>query len=96
MTLRRQMRNLGDRRRRPVDESRSSDGMVSADPIRMFLHRWIIETGDPVEIIAKGFGLDQSEVSEILSGNRSRIRGRDDRRLRERLGLDAVASGPKA
>jgi len=45
--------------------------MVSADPIRMFLYRWMIETGDPVELMAKGFDVDATTICELLPGERS-------------------------
>lgn len=43
--------------------------MVSADPIRMFLYRWMIETGDPVEVIARGFNLDAKLVAGVIDGS---------------------------
>lgn len=62
--------------------------MVSADPIQMFLFRWMMETGDPVEVIAKGFNVDEKMVCELLSGKRTRITKQEAILLRSRLSLD--------
>ena len=40
--------------------------MVDADPIRMFLFRWMIETGDPIEVVARGFDVDEQLLIDIL------------------------------
>ena len=61
--------------------------MVSADPIRMFLYRWMIETGDPVEVIAKGFELETAEIDELLSGDRRHLTEAEDASLRSQLHL---------
>ena len=68
MRLRRPKTRLADRLRPYVDSWPPSEPLVSADPIRMFLYRWMIETGDPVEVVAKGFALDRDQVVDLLSG----------------------------
>lgn len=64
--------------------------MVSADPIRMFLYRWMIETGDPVEVIAKGFDLEVVMVAEILGGRITRLRAADMAILERNLSLNST------
>ena len=84
----RRRRNLADRLRPYVRPLPASEPMVSADPIRMFLYRWMIETGDPVELMAKGFDVDATTICELLSGERSRITKQEAILLRSRLSLD--------
>ena len=62
--------------------------MVSADPIRMFLYRWIIETGDPIEVVAKGFDVDLEQAKQLLSGSIRVVGAAEATNLRSRLGLD--------
>ena len=64
----RRRRNLAKRLRLYVRSLAPIEPVVSADLIRMFLYRWMIETGDPVEVIAKGFDLDAELVTGVLSG----------------------------
>ena len=63
----RRQRDLAHRLGPYVPSAEPSDPMVDADPIRMFLFRWMIETGDPTDVVAKGFDLDLELVSGILS-----------------------------
>ena len=65
MKLRRSRSSLVDRLRPHVDTGPSPEPLVSADPIRMFLYRWMIETGDPVAMVAEGFALDQDQVVNL-------------------------------
>jgi len=62
--------------------------MVSADPIRMFLYRWIIETGDPIEVVAKGFDVDLEQAKQLLSGSIRAVGAAEATDLRNRMGLD--------
>ena len=64
----RRRRNLAERLRPYIRPLPLTEPMVSADPIRMFLYRWMIETGDPVEVIAKGFDLDVGWVADLIGG----------------------------
>ncbi len=87
MRLRRKRLSLVDRLRPYLDPGPAPEPMVSADPIRMFLYRWMIETGDPIEVVAKGFDLDLSEVIELVSGDRHLIPARDACRIHALLRL---------
>ena len=89
----RRRRDLAERLRPYVRPLQPSEPLVSADEIRMFLYRWMIETGDPVEVIAKGFDLDAAVVAEILDGRVTRLRAEDLASLKHKLSLD---SGPDA
>jgi len=63
----------------------------------MFLYRWMIETGDPIEVIAKGFDLDAVRVVEILDGQITRLRADDMANLKRKLSLDSselACAGP--
>lgn len=64
----RRRRNLAERLRPYVRSLPLSEPMVSADPIRMFLYRWMIETGDPIETVAKGFDLDPRLIWQLIEG----------------------------
>ena len=66
MRLRRNRVNLVDRLRPYVDGGQPPEPMVSADPIRMFLYRWMIETGDPIEMVARGFDLDPEFANSLI------------------------------
>ncbi len=88
MRLRRSKRSLVDRLRPYVDTGPSPAPMVSADPIRMFLYRWMIETGDPVEVVAKGFALGRDQVVDLLSGELRYLTYSEAARLCGRLQLE--------
>jgi len=49
-----------------VDEDR-----LPSRPLRNWFVAWHIHTGDPPEVIAKGFDLDEEIVVELLSGEGS-------------------------
>lgn len=70
MRWRRKRTDLAERLRPYLDTSPSTEPMVDADPIRML--RWMIETGDPIEVVAKGFDLDEQLLTDILAGERRR------------------------
>jgi len=91
MRLRRRRTGQADRLRPYVDPGPAAEPMVSADAIRMFLYRWMIETGDPIEVVARGFDLDVTEVGEIASGDRRLIPRAEARRICALLGLDIDA-----
>ena len=94
MRLRRKTTGLVGRLRPYVDGGPPPEPMVSADPIRMFLYRWMIETGDPIEVVARGFDLDVREVWEIVSGDRRLMPGVDARRICALLELDVDDARP--
>lgn len=70
MRLRRKRVDLVDRLRPYGDGGEPPEPMVSADPIRMFLYQWMIETGDPIEVVATGFDVDVELISAIVNGER--------------------------
>ncbi len=80
-----------------LDPSPASERMVSADPIRMFLFRWMIETGDPIEVVARGFDVDLDQAKQLLSGSIRAVGAAEATDLRTRLGLDeeGVASNDR-
>ncbi len=80
-------RNLAERLRPYVRPLQPSEPMVAADPIRTFLYRWMIETGDSVEVIAKGFDLDPGLVAAILSGQVRWFTATEERRMRVFLAI---------
>lgn len=86
----RRRRDLADRLRRYVPSAEPKESMVDADPIRMFLFRWMIETGDPIEVVAKGFGLDEGLVERVVTGQVRRLAPETAGRLRRRLGIDSI------
>jgi len=58
--------DLAERLRPYVKQHRVlSEPMVDADPIRMFLFRRMIETGDSVEVVARGFDADPQLLADI-------------------------------
>lgn len=73
-----------------VDPCPAPERVVSADPIRMFLYRWMIETGDPIEVVAKGFDVDLDQAKQLLSGSIRAVGVAEAADLRSRLGLDEV------
>jgi len=87
MRLQRRRTSLVDRLRPYVDTGPPPEPMVSADPIRMFLYRWMIETGDPIEVVAKGFGLDEELVAATISGDSALLTETAERRIRRCLGM---------
>ncbi len=88
MRLRRRKVRLADRLRPHVDVSSAPERMVSTDPIRMFLYRWMIETGDPIEVVAKGFGLNLDQAKQLVSGSIRAVVAAEVTDLCSRLGLD--------
>ncbi len=65
MRWRRKRVDLAERLRPYVDIAPRMEPMVDADPIRMFLFRWMIETGDPIEVVARGFNVDVNLMREV-------------------------------
>ena len=69
--------------------------MVDADPIRMFLFQWMIETGDSEEVVARGFGLESAQVAALLARDTRWLGVSEDHHLRAALGLEhACADNP--
>ena len=66
MRWRRKRVDLAERLRPYVDVGPPPEPMVDADPIRMFLHRWMIETGDPIEVVARGLRPGRPSCCETL------------------------------
>lgn len=62
--------------------------MVSAEPIRWWLEGWTAATGDTSAVVARGFGLDQSLVREILDCRVSSLPTGDFRRVSTALGIE--------
>ncbi len=91
MRLRRKRTSLVDRLRPYLDPGPPPEPMVSADPIRMFLYRWMIETGDPIEVVARGFDIDAREASALVLGERRWISNSDAYRLCGSLGFRDLA-----
>ncbi len=79
-------RSLADQIR-PYIPCESNEPMVDADPIRMFLYRWMIETGDPIEVVAKGFDLSPALVNELISGDLRGLSSSHASEISRRLGL---------
>ncbi len=79
--------NLVERLRPYVQPMPLSEPMASADPLRMFLYRWMIETGDPVEVIVAGFDLDLLELQKLLNREILALTETTDRVLRRKVGL---------
>ncbi len=46
----------------------SAPGRLPSRPLRNWLLAWHIHTGDPGDVIAKGFDLDPILVADLLSG----------------------------
>ena len=70
---RRKRRDLAERLQSYLPLTQPSEPMVDADPIRMFLFQWMIETGDPVGMVARGFDLDPDLVASLVDGRVSRL-----------------------
>lgn len=89
MRWRRKRMNLAERLRPYVEQHRVlSEPVVDADPIRMFLFRWMIETGDPIEVVAEGFDVDPELLSGILDRTTRRLPTSLDAEVRKRLDID--------
>ena len=86
----RRRQGLADRLRPFVATADPEEPMVDADPIRMFLFRWMIETGDPFEVVATGFDLDEGLVERVVTGQVRRLAPETARQLRLRLGINSL------
>lgn len=87
MRRRRKHTDLVTRLRPFINAGPTPEAMVDADPIRMFLFRWIIETGDPIETIAQGFDLDAQLIEDLLVRRLARLPESEALALAERLGV---------
>lgn len=56
----------------------------------MFLYRWMIETGDPVDVIAKGFNLDVVLTRQLFAGSIRQLPRRASLELAEAIGLREI------
>ena len=90
----RKRRDLAERLRPYLASAQPSEPMVDADPIRMFLFRWMIETGDPIEVVAKGFDLDAELLAAVLSGDLVRMPMTLARGIRLHIGVDEPSGTP--
>lgn len=89
MRWRRKRVDLAERLRPYVDPSPPPEPMVDADPIRMFLFRWMIETGDPIEVVARGFGVDPDIVSGLPHRDTRVVSEAEWEQWSAQLGLDS-------
>ena len=64
----RRRRDLAERLRPYLPDRIAPEPMVDADPIRMFLYRWMIETGDPIEVVAKRFAIERGIAEDLVEG----------------------------
>lgn len=87
MRWRRKRVDLAERLRPYVNPDPPPERMVDADPIRMVLFRWMIETGDPIEVVAQGFDVDVELLRDILDRRLVRIAESQARALAQRLGV---------
>ncbi|MEM7093696.1 MAG: hypothetical protein AAF567_11895 [Actinomycetota bacterium] len=85
----RRRRDLAERLRPYVPERIAPEPMVDADPIRMFLHRWMIETGDPIDVVARGFGIDEQLLIQIVDRDVRFLRATTAAHLAAIFGLSA-------
>lgn len=81
----RRRRDLAERLRPYLPDRITPEPMVDADPIRMFLYRWMIETGDPIDVVAKGFGLRPELVNDLVVGRVRSLTEVEFKLLAERL-----------
>ena len=87
MRWRRKRADLAERLRPYVNPGPPPEPMVDADPIRMFLYRWMIETGDPIDVVARGFDVEPELLRDIADRRRARMPEGRARTLAERLGV---------
>ncbi len=81
-------RDLAERIAPYVQPIEPREPMVPADPIRMFLVRWMIETGDPIEVVATGFNLDVRLVRALLTRVTESLPRVDFLLVSRQLGID--------
>ncbi len=84
---RRRRRDLAERLRPYLPDRIAPQPMVDADPIRMFLYRWMIETGDPIDVVAKGFDLSADLVRGLVRGEVKHLKLRAAEETAHQLGL---------
>ena len=87
MRWRRKRVDLAERLRPYTNPGPLPEPMVDADPIRMFLFRWMIETGDPIDVVARGFDVDVELLRDIADRRLVRISESQGGALAERLGV---------
>ena len=87
MRWRRKRMDLAERLWPYVNPGPPPEPMVDADPIRMFLFRWMIETGDPIDVVARGFDVDVELLRDVVDRRLMRIPESQARTLAGRLGV---------
>lgn len=87
----RRQRDLADRLRPYVAPAEAIEPMMDADPIRMFRFRWLIETGDPLEVVATGFGLDAQLITDLLDRTERGLSWSEFADVAEALGVSLLA-----
>lgn len=93
MRWRRKRADLAERLRPYVNQGPPPERMVDADPIRMFLFRWMIETGDPIDVVARGFDVEPKLLRDIVDRRMTAMPARLAVELSERLGLALEDAG---
>ena len=63
--------------------------LVSAEPIRWWLAGWTAATGDRVDIVATGFGLNRAFLEDLLAGEIRRLSVEQAQAICTAVGLDA-------
>ena len=87
----RRRRDLAERLRPYLPDRITPEPMVDADPIRMFLYRWMIETGDPIEVVAQGFEIETDMLRALLCRELRRLPLSEFSAVGDRLGLEPCA-----
>ena len=90
MRWRRKRVDLAERLRPYVDPGPVPEPIVDVDRIRMFLVRWMIETGDPIEVVAKGLDLVVGSLGVFMDRSVRRVPVREATVVANRLGLDST------
>ncbi len=93
MRWRRKQVDLAERLRPYANPGPLPEPMVDADPIRMFLFRWMIETGDPIEVVARGFDVEPELLRDIVDRRVTAMPAHLAMELSERLGLALEDAG---
>ncbi|MCP3859346.1 MAG: hypothetical protein GY704_06810 [Phycisphaeraceae bacterium] len=88
----RKRRDLCERLGPSVEQAKTAMGteriaVAPAEPIRCWLEGWAAATGDPFDVIALGFGLDQDLVRYLLHEELHVLSTIEDRRIRLALGM---------
>jgi len=90
MRWRRKRIDLVERLRPYVNTWPPLEPMVDADPIRIFLIRWMAETGDSIEVVARGFDIEPQVLGEVLGRRLRHLPEPQAVELRRRMGLPTL------